>query len=466
MALFNRTPKKEVSNAVAGTSISVDNETSVPSSSSTATTAESVSEESSSGAMRFFSRLMGGSSPRAVPGGLRASSHSIGSMENLSSINSASSSSSSSSSGSNANQKGNDVRSNTTPIESTSVDSAAKQKKDYRTTQFEKVLDSENVDDAELRELSWRGIPTSFRPRAWQLMLGYAPTNKSRRGIAIAKKRKEYEDAIPVYFGTKECADNQSQQDMDILIQIKKDLPRTCPDQLFFHQKQVQLMMERILYIWSIRHPACGYVQGMNDVLIPLLIVAFQPHVPTSGTANMIIHSTDVLKIDIEHIATATLSHIEADAYWGFTKLLDGVQDHYTHSQPGLQRMILRLEDLMGRHCPSLNEHFANEGVQYMQFSFRWMNCFLIREVPLACVMRLWDTYFAEQRAGFETFHVNLCAVLLKTFEAQLMEMSFQEILMFLQDLPTQAWCEKDVDEMLSQAFILSTLYDGSTHLG
>lgn len=32
-------------------------------------------------------------------------------------------------------------------------------------------------------------------------------------------------------------------------------------------------MLERILYIWNIRHPACGYVQGINEIVTPLIIV-------------------------------------------------------------------------------------------------------------------------------------------------------------------------------------------------
>ena len=37
----------------------------------------------------------------------------------------------------------------------------------------------------------------------------------------------------------------------------------------------------------------------------------------------------------------------EADAYWCLCKLLDGIQDHYTHAQPGIQRTVFRLEELV-----------------------------------------------------------------------------------------------------------------------
>jgi TBC1 domain family member 2 len=95
--------------------------------------------------------------------------------------------------------------------------------------------------------------------------------------------------------------------------------------------------------------------------------------------------------------------------------------------------MILRLEDLIHRLDKELHNHFLAEGIQYIQFSFRWMNCALLRELPLASIMRLWDSYIAEGDAGFENFHVYVCAVILKMYRERLVKMEFQEILMFLQ---------------------------------
>jgi hypothetical protein len=36
------------------------------------------------------------------------------------------------------------------------------------------------------------------------------------------------------------------------------------------------------------------------------------------------------------------------------------------------------------------------EGIDFLQFAFRWVNCLLIREVPFGAALRLWDTYLAE----------------------------------------------------------------------
>jgi TBC1 domain family member 2 len=43
------------------------------------------------------------------------------------------------------------------------------------------------------------------------------------------------------------------------------------------------------------------------------------------------------------------------------------------------------------------------------------------------------------------------------------MKMDFQEIMMFLQALPTRQWTEKDIELLLSEAFIWQSLFRGSS---
>lgn len=136
-------------------------------------------------------------------------------------------------------------------------------------------------------------------------------------------------------------------------------------------------------------------------------------------------------------------------------KLLDGIQDHYTYAQPGIQRTVFHTQELVrwaawrssevwrcpecpashmvpalrpalwhvaGRPlvtacvhqtanhkqhiarrpsvCRRVEEpvalHLEKEGLQFIQFAFRWVNCLLLREVPFTLAVRLWDTYLAE----------------------------------------------------------------------
>lgn len=55
-----------------------------------------------------------------------------------------------------------------------------------------------------------------------------------------------------------------------------------------------------------------------------------------------------------------------------------------------------------------------------------------------------------------------MCAAFLVKWSTELMKMDFQEIMMFLQALPTKSWTEKDIELLLSEAFIWKSLFRGS----
>lgn len=52
---------------------------------------------------------------------------------------------------------------------------------------------------------------------------------------------------------------------------------------------------------------------------------------------------------DPSTLPPSTLESIEADCYWCLKKLLDGIQDNYTHAQPGITRQVARLKELVSR---------------------------------------------------------------------------------------------------------------------
>lgn len=34
-----------------------------------------------------------------------------------------------------------------------------------------------------------------------------------------------------------------------------------------FSRPEIQTILQRLLYVWAMRHPASGYVQGINDLV-------------------------------------------------------------------------------------------------------------------------------------------------------------------------------------------------------
>jgi hypothetical protein len=100
----------------------------------------------------------------------------------------------------------------------------------------------------------------------------------------------------------------------------------------------------------------------------------------------------------LDHVEPRMLLDVEADVYWCLARLVEGIQDHYTPSQPGIQKMIHRLRELVHRIDEPLVMHLEAAGAEFHTFAFRWMNCLLLRELPLRLMVRLWDTYLAEAR--------------------------------------------------------------------
>ena len=71
----------------------------------------------------------------------------------------------------------------------------------------------------------------------------------------------------------------------------------------------------------------------------------------------------------------------------------------------------------------------------------------------------------AEGADGFSEFHLYVCGAFLVKWSEQLRKMEFQEIMIFLQSLPTSSWSEKDVELLLSEAFMWKSLFHNSSYL-
>ncbi|KAH0565476.1 hypothetical protein GP486_001136 [Trichoglossum hirsutum] len=341
-----------------------------------------------------------------------------------------------------------------TPANATSKELDAHSTRISRINKFKRILQSSSISLSDLRDSSWSGIPEELRAMTWQLLLGYLPTSSERRVTTLERKRKEYLDGVRQAFdrgtsgtqGLVAAGVNSSSSvipantgrgrglDESIWHQISIDVPRTNPHLELYSYEATQRSLERILYVWAIRHPASGYVQDPNI---------------ESG-------------MDPGQLPKAVLDAVEADSFWCLTKLLDGIQDNYIFAQPGIQRQVSALRDLTMRIDAGLAKHLEKEGVEFIQFSFRWMNCLLMRELSLKNTIRMWDTYMAEEQ-GFSDFHLYVCAAFLVKWSDKLVKMDFQEVMMFLQALPTRNWTEKDIELLLSEAFIWQSLFRGSS---
>ncbi len=298
-----------------------------------------------------------------------------------------------------------------------------------RINKFKRILQASSISLTDLRASSWSGIPEEVRAMSWQLLLGYLPTSSERRVATLERKRKEYLDGVRQAFnrglsassvvGPRNSTSNYAQPrglDETLWHQISIDVPRTSPHIQLYGYEATQRSLERILYVWAIRHPASGYVQGINDLVTPFWQVFLGSYITDFNIE---------CGMDPGQLPKPVLDAVEADSFWCLTKLLDGIQDNYIFAQPGIVRQVSALRDLTTRIDSHLAKHLENQGVEFMQFSFRWMNCLLMREITIKNTIRMWDTYLAEEQ-GFSEFHLYVCAAFLVKWSDQLVKMDFQ----------------------------------------
>jgi TBC1 domain family member 2 len=230
-----------------------------------------------------------------------------------------------------------------------------------RLAKFARLLDVRAVDGDALRQLAWSGVPACYRKAVWQMLLGHLPLARERQPGSLAKRKAEYRNTMGLYFGSGAGGGSggggggiggggggtgggllgglgKSESEQTLLRQVLVDVPRTNPEVPLLHTEWVQRSLERVLYTWAMRHPASGYVQGINDLATPFYAVFLSPWADLDFTG-------DVAGL----VDPDTLAELEADVYWCLTRLLDGIQDHYTPGQPGIQRMTVRLRELVNR---------------------------------------------------------------------------------------------------------------------
>ena len=334
-----------------------------------------------------------------------------------------------------------------------------------------RLLSDARLKLGELRQLSWSGVSPGVRcgggawrsgwgsrmrahggaarsPAVWRVLSGYLPVNVDRRSSVLERKRAEYRAFVEQAARARAAAAASAGAPDAMLHQIEVDVLRTTPRRLFA-QDTTKAIFERMLYVFHCRHPGSGYVQGMNDLFVPFFGVFLSAYA-----------GADFEGARLSELPAAALAEIEADTYWCTSQLIDKVQDYFTADRPGLQAQVAALEGLMDRIDPVLSRHLERHGVPYMQFAFRWMNCLLMRELPLRAIIRLWDSYLAED-AGFEALHLYVCAAFLKTFANQVLAADdMSEIMLLVLNWPTAHWTERDSALLLAEAFRLKFTFD------
>ncbi len=318
----------------------------------------------------------------------------------------------------------------------------------------------EQIDIVRFAGYCWSGAPPECRPSVWRRLIGI----ESHTPDLLSNSRQQYYRHVE-RIGDPSIAVGPDQATWHQIYDL--DLPRNAPNLAGMQTPPVRKLVARLLFVWAVRHPACGYVQGVMDLATPL-VSTFSAHHGYSVEADE---------------PTAELSdlqwrEVEADSFFALQNLLDAFQDAYTTSQPGIQRMVRQLNRAVNLVAPEVGKHLQEVGVDLLHVSFRWMNCLLVRELPLRLCVRLFDTYLAEiaevgfsvsgAQSGLPLFHVFVCAALLARLGSEIITKDFQESIRMLQNLRslTESWTDEDMSVLLAQAHQWRHQYGSPGHIG
>lgn len=314
-------------------------------------------------------------------------------------------------------------------------------------------LESVDVDVDALREtLRMCGIYPLIRPLCWQLLLGYLPPEVELRAKSLDLQRQRYNMWSAQHFRTYNLA-SMVADEKSLLHQISVDVPRThCRAYPWlFPDPRMQESLTRLLYVFAAIFPGVSYFQGLNEVPIPFYVAYL-----SNGSGG----DGSLLEQDFQKMSDEKLRQVEADVFWSLALVMEPVfraTKAEVQKIHAVDQMHWEIE-VMQQADPELCEHLSQLGVDFMFFAFRWNVMFLLREFAnMDVLLYLFDTYILEEgENGFTSFHVYVACALLSAFRAQLLKMSdTTDALLFLQALPTEDWTQREIKNVIVEAFLL-----------
>uniref|UniRef100_A0A287BLK2 TBC1 domain family member 17 n=1 Tax=Sus scrofa TaxID=9823 RepID=A0A287BLK2_PIG len=205
------------------------------------------------------------------------------------------------------------------------------------------------------------GLSPSLRREAWKFLLGYL----SWEGSAEEHKahvRKKTDEYFRMKLQWKSVSPEQERRNSLLhgyRSLIERDVSRTDRTNKFYEgpENPGLGLLNDILLTYCMYHFDLGYVQGMSDLLSPILYV----------TQN------------------------EVDAFWCFCGFMELVHRNFEESQETMKRQLGQLLLLLRVLDPPLCDFLDAQDSGSLCFCFRWLLIWFKREFPFPDVLRLWE---------------------------------------------------------------------------
>lgn len=258
--------------------------------------------------------------------------------------------------------------------------------------EFRELLDNCSAESFKLlRELSVYGIPEEMRGEVWLALLRITDDSFSATSD------------LSGYSGRHEL-------DEDIRSDCLRVLNTAC-ESLGWEDNQ-RAIAETILLIFMEQHPEMPFHEHIVYMLIPFV--------------SCIPDETRCLQAFIEFS----------------TRFLDVLQQYEDNETVNQFMNLFRLRQ------PDLYRHFENDEEHVFPILQKWIMFLLSEELSLPNVLRLWDSYFADDKPNL---HLCVCLAILDDRKQSFFECSYDNLVSELKSLK-----QIDIDRILVLAYALA----------
>ncbi|XP_038857499.1 TBC1 domain family member 15-like isoform X2 [Salvelinus namaycush] len=267
-------------------------------------------------------------------------------------------------------------------------------------------------------EVITRGLCHAVRKEAWKFLLGYYPwdsTYEERKGLQ-RRKTDEYFRMKLQWKSVSEEQERRNSRLRDFRSLIEKDVNRTDRTNRFYEgiDNPGLVLLHDILMTYCMYDFDLGYVQGMSDLLSPILYV-------------------------MEN---------EVDAFWCFVSFMDHMHQNFEEQMQGMKTQLIQLSALLRLLDLAFWNYLESQDSGYLYFCFRWLLIRFKRELSYPDVLRMWEVMWTGLPC--QNFHLLVCCAILDSEKRKIMEENygFNEILKHINELSMKL----DIEEILHKS--------------
>uniref|UniRef100_A0A3B3ZUS4 TBC1 domain family member 15 n=1 Tax=Periophthalmus magnuspinnatus TaxID=409849 RepID=A0A3B3ZUS4_9GOBI len=273
---------------------------------------------------------------------------------------------------------------------------------------WDDLLDSEGrvMQPERIKEMVFRGgISPPLRKELWKFMLGFYPwsSTHSEREEILRVKTDEYFRMKVQWKSVSEEQEMRNSLLRGYRNLIERDVNRTDRNNTFFsgNDNPGLTLLHDVLMTYCMYNFDLGYVQGMSDLLAPLLFV----------TQN------------------------EVESFWCLTGFMDLVHLNFEESQEAMKKQLLQLSLLLRALDPELCDFLDSQDSGSLCFCFRWLLIWFKREFSFEDILTLWEVLWT--RLPCENFHLLVACSILESQRGELIgsDHDFNTILKHINEL-------------------------------